>query len=178
VLVTMVAVGVTLAALLAGQGLSDRQIAENHYRFAVPDGWQRRGAGQDSNRLDLAPADRTGQADRIFIVESELTYDAGGDAARDRAVAELRTQYDDRRAGTTPPPVDGFDPSASFAGRDVLHYTERVTAGTVDWYVLFTGRYQVSVGCQHDDADDAGAERVRTACERVVSTISILPGGK
>ena len=122
--------------------------------------------------MDLGPTDTSRQPDRIFVTESELAYDA--DANRDRAVGELRTQYDGSRAATTPPPVDGFDPSGSFAGRDVLHYTELVRGGTVDWYVLFGGRYQVSVGCRHDEA---GAERVRAACDRVVRTLTVETQG-
>jgi molecular chaperone DnaK len=163
------ALGIALAVVVLRD--HGERIADYHYRFTAPDGWRRSGGDQRARQVELGPADASAQPDRIFVTESELSYDA--DADRGRAVDELRAQYDGRRAGTAPAAVDGFDPSASFAGRDVLYYSEMVGAGTVDWYVLFGGRYQVSVGCRHDEA---GAQRVRAACDHVVRTLAVDKG--
>jgi len=143
-------------------------IAQFHYEFTAPDGWEANGGNTESRETDLRPTVEPGAVDRILVKESELSYDATDQ--RDRAVSELRGQYDRRRSATQPPAVDGFDADASFAGRDVLYYNERVDDGTVDWYVVFEGRYQLSVGCQHGEQD---AGRVRSACEQVVRTLVV-----
>jgi len=144
------------------------RIAQFHYEFTAPDGWEQSGGNPESRETDLRPAAEPQTADKILVKESELNYDAT--AQRDRAVRELRYQYERRQAASTPPAVDGFDENASFASRDVLYYNERVAIGTVDWYVLLQGRYQVSVGCQHGDT---GTDRVRTACEQVVRSLTV-----
>jgi molecular chaperone DnaK len=164
----IIAAGVAFAIVLARDGTGIQQIAEHHYRFTVPDGWQRSGSNQKTRQVDLGPIDTSFEPDQIFVRETELAYDV--DADRDRAIRQLRTQYDDTRATTDPPAVDRFDPAASFAGREVLYYSEVADAATVDWYVLFGARYQISVGCQHDEA---AAARVRIACDRVVRTLTI-----
>jgi molecular chaperone DnaK len=163
------AIAVTAVVLNSGDDPAApvTEIAQYHYRFAVPDGWERSGGTQAIRQVELGPVDSTVSPDHIYVKETELSYDA--DADRDRAVGELRTAYDDQRASGQSA-FEGFDDSASFAGRDVLHYAETVEAGIVEWYVLFGGRYQVSVGCQHDDV---GVERVRAACERVVRSLSV-----
>lgn len=167
--VLVAAVAVTAVLLTSGEEPADgaQEIAQYHYRFAVPDGWERSGGTQAIRQVELGPVDSTVSPDHIYVKETELSYDADTDRAR--AVGELRTAYDNERASGRSA-FEGFDDGASFAGRDVLHYAETVEAGTVEWYVLFGGRFQVSVGCQHDDA---GVERVRTACERVVRSLSV-----
>jgi molecular chaperone DnaK len=166
--VVTVAVAITLAVALKDRG---QHIADYHYWFAVPQGWHRSGGSQDARQVELSPTDASARPDRIIVREYELVYDA--DADRDRAVNELRTEYDRTRAATTPPTVEGFESLMPFAGRDVVHYSEAVDAGSIDWYVLFGGHYEVSVGCQHDDS---GAARVRAACEQVVGSTKIVPG--
>lgn len=166
-LLAAAAVAVALTVALT-RGTAGEQVAEFHYRFTVPAGWERSGGDPARRQVEVAPADASSGPDRIFVTESELGYSAEAD--RDRAVGELRAEYDASRAASGPRAFDGFDPDATFAGRDVLYYSELVRAGTVDWYVLFGGSFQVSVGCQHGDG---GAERVRQACERVVSTLSV-----
>lgn len=144
------------------------QVAEYHYRFAVPNGWRRSGGNEDQRQVDVAPTNTDSTApDRIFVKENELSYDAEVD--RDRAVAELRSAYDSKRT-TTPPTLNGFEPEASYAGRPVLRYTETARAGTVDWFVLFGGRFQVSIGCQYDQSR---AQRVQDACMDVVRTLAV-----
>jgi hypothetical protein len=56
----------------------------------------------------------------------------------------------------------------------VIHYRQALPNkdATVDWYVLFQGRTQVSVGCQHENAG-GGADAVAAACETIVSTVTI-----
>ncbi len=162
----VVAVGIAVALVLANDGPAE--VAEYHYRFSVPNGWERSGGVPEERRTDLGPAEASRTPDRIFVEEDELSYDANAD--RGRAVDELRAKYDGRRETTDPPTLNDFDDTATFAGRDVLYYSQTIAAGTVDWYVVFGGRYQVSIGCQHDEA---GAQRVRTACERVVATLSV-----
>jgi molecular chaperone DnaK len=166
------AVGMAFAVALSRDGTDAQQIAEYHYRFTVPDGWQRSGGNQQTRQVNLGPIDASSEPDQIFVRETELAYDV--DADRDRAVRELRMDYDGKRMATDPPAFDGFDPTASFAGREVLYYFEVVDAGTVDWYVLFGARYQISVGCQHDEV---AAARVGIACDRVVRTLTIQREG-
>ena len=168
------AVGAALVAA-AGSALAlarrdgAEQLADYHFRFTLPGGWQRTGGVQSLRQVDLSPADAA-VPDQIFVREKELAYDA--DADRDRAVRELRDDYD-RRRSAGPPTLDGFDPAASFAGRPVLRYSEASGGPTVDWYVIFDGRYQFSVGCRHDEP---GAQRVQRACERVVGTLTANRG--
>jgi molecular chaperone DnaK len=147
---------------------TETEIAAFHYAFTAPQGWERSGGNAQARETDLRPAGNADTADKILVKEFELSYDASAD--RDRAVQQLRDQYDRRRATSDPPAVDGFDDTTRFAGKDVLYYNERVSAGTVDWYVLFQGRYQVSVGCQHSDST---RERVRTACDSVVGSLTV-----
>jgi len=168
VVAAAVAATIALSSGDGGDGGDGAVVTEYHYRFSVPDGWERSGGDQSVRRTDLGPADASARPDQIFVTETELSYDV--DADRGRAVDELRAKYDGRRDAVDPPTLDGFDEQASFAGRDVLYYSEVVSVGTVDWYVVFGGRYQVSVGCRHDEA---GKQRVRTACERVVRTLSV-----
>lgn len=168
-LVLAVVAGVA-AARTAGQREDDpgQRLAEFNYELNLPDGWERSGRDASERVIDLTPTGEQDPPDRIIVRESELTYDASED--RGRAVRELRQQYDDQRAGTDPSAFSGFQETASFAGREVLYYSERVAVGVVDWYVLFNGRYQVSIGCQHDES---GRERVREACVRVVRSLTV-----
>ncbi|HEY0638403.1 MAG TPA: type VII secretion-associated protein, partial [Pseudonocardiaceae bacterium] len=168
-LAVVAALTVVLLTRPDGSGEPQR-ISEYHYSFTVPDEWERSGGSQSARQVDLGPVDPAVVPDQIFVKEYELSYDA--DADRARAVEELRAAYEARRAEADPPTVDGFDEAATFAGRDVLYYSEVVRTGTVDWYVVFGGRYQVSIGCQHDGA---GAERVRSACDHVVRTLTVRP---
>ncbi|HET8641454.1 MAG TPA: type VII secretion-associated protein [Pseudonocardiaceae bacterium] len=167
----LAAAAITTAAVLLTDDsppAGGSRIAQFHYEFTAPDGWEHSGGNPESRETDLRPAEEPQTADKILVKESELNYDAT--AQRDRAVSELRVQYERRQTASTPPAVGGFDENATFAGRDVLYYNERVQAATVDWYVVLQGRYQVSVGCQHGGT---GAHRVRTACEQVVSSLTV-----
>jgi type VII secretion-associated protein (TIGR03931 family) len=168
------AVVLALAAGGAALTLAQRDgaagsLADYHFRFSVPEGWHRTGGDQRLRQVDLGPAEpAAGRPDpsQIVVRELELAYDGGAD--RERAVAELGADYERRRAQGDP--LSGFDPAATFAGRAVVHYVEAAAAvAATDWYVVFEGRYQISVGCRHDDA---GLRRVLAACEQVVDTLT------
>lgn len=165
--VALVVAVVAVALAVRQPARSAQEIAQYHYRFTVPPGWQRTGGSQASKQVDLGPVDPAATPDQIFVKENELSYDA--DAHRARAVEELRAEYQNQRA-TGQATLDGFDAETTFAGREVLSYAEVLAAGTVQWYVLFSGTHQISIGCQHDQA---GAARVRTACESVLRSLSV-----
>jgi type VII secretion-associated protein (TIGR03931 family) len=170
----MIVTGITLLAI-AGTVFavslqsSPTRIAQFHYEFTVPDSWEQIGSNTQFRETDVRPAGDTGTA-KIIVQETELNYDATTE--RDHAVDQLRRHYERERAKKTPPAFDGFNADTSFAGRNVVYYIERVSAETaVDWYVLFQGKYQVSVGCQHGGG--AEADYVKAACTRVVHSLTI-----
>ncbi|MPZ86079.1 MAG: type VII secretion-associated protein, partial [Actinophytocola sp.] len=142
-----------------------RVIAQYEYQFALPDGWLQTGGDPDRLRTELKPTGRETGDDRVLVEEIRLSFDSTADRAR--AVDRLRTEFD--QAGET---FADFDDGASFAGRDVITYRETLSGATVDWYVLFDGRTQVSVGCQYANGGD-GRDQVAQACETVVRTLTV-----
>ena len=149
------------------------RIAVYDYSFTLPDGWEQTGGLASDRQVLLQPADRTNsngkQPDaRIAVQEQTLTYDSGQD--RVRALTELRQTYQGRKDKGDD--VADFVDSTTFAGKSVVHYREVVETTDVDWYIQFVGRVQVSVGCQ---ATSATKDRVRTACEQIVSSLDIKP---
>jgi molecular chaperone DnaK len=139
-----------------------RQIAVYSYSFTAPSDWKQTGGDAVTRKVQLRPENATGDQDLIAVQEQALTYDSTAD--RQRAVRELRAKYDQATG------VSGFDDSASFAGKDVVRFQERVGAANVDWYVIFKGRAQVSVGCEYGEP---GRDQVRAACEQVVRTMTV-----
>ena len=103
--------------------------------------------------------------DLVLVQERRLSFDSGADRAR--AVEKLRSDY---AAGGDQ--FSDFADPATFAGRDVVRYREQLdeVSATVDWYVLFQGTSQVSVGCQHTGG---GRERVAAACDVVVRSMVV-----
>jgi type VII secretion-associated protein (TIGR03931 family) len=142
-----------------------RVIAQYEYQFALPDGWRQTGGDPDRLRTELKPTGREDGEDLVLVEEKRLSFDSSTDRAR--AVDRLRTEYE--QAG---PALADFDDQASYAGRDVIRYRERLTTAAVDWYVVFQGRTQVSVGCQVADGG-GGQDAVAAACETVVRTLSL-----
>lgn len=142
-----------------------RVIAQYEYQFALPDGWLQTGADEDRLRTELKPTGRETGEDRVLVEEIRLSFDSTADRAR--AVDRLRTEF--AQAGDT---FADFDDGASFAGRDVITYRETLSGATVDWYVLFEGHTQVSVGCQSANGGD-GRDQVAQACETVVRTLTV-----
>ena len=174
--VTLVAVVLGLVFLLSGdparpgapsatggQTTSSRLIAQYDYQFALPDGWTQ--TGSDSRKLsaEVKPSGAKQGRDRIQVEETRLSFDS--DAERSRAVGKLRDDFES--AGES---VSDFRETASFAGREVISYQERLPDATVDWYVLFKSHTQVSVGCQYTNTN---RDPVRSACETIVRTLTI-----
>jgi len=144
-----------------------RLIAQYEYQFALPDGWLQTGGDPGKLRTEIKPADGQDGDDVVFVEQIRLSFDSTADRAR--AVDKLRGDFES--AGTA---FSGFDDAASFAGRDVIHYQQALPNkdATVDWYVLFHGNTQVSVGCQHKNAG-ARSDAVAAACETIVRTVTI-----
>ncbi|MDQ3786985.1 MAG: type VII secretion-associated protein, partial [Actinomycetota bacterium] len=144
-----------------------RLIAQYEYRFTLPDGWLQTGGDPAKLRTEVKPDDAKTGDDVVFVEQIRLSFDSTAD--RDRAVDKLRGDF--HAAGDA---FSNFDADASFAGREVVHYRQSLPNkdATVDWYVLFEGRTQVSVGCQRENAGDR-ADDVAAACETIVSTVTI-----
>jgi len=164
--ITLLAVAGTVLAVSTHS--EENRIKQFHYEFTMPDGWEQIGSNTQFRETDLRPTGATGTAAKIIVQEDELDYDATAD--RNRAVSQLRGQYNKMRAQNNPPAFNGFNDHAIFADRAVISYNERGTQGTLDWYVVLQGKYEVSVGCQHGGSE---AERVKAACDRVVRSLTI-----
>jgi type VII secretion-associated protein (TIGR03931 family) len=159
--VLVVAAGVAVFRLVTA-GPDGKPVAQYDYRFTAPPGWSQVGGDAADREVRLAPDGVTGQ-DLIAVQEKALSYDAT--AQRDLAISQVRSSV--QQAGSA---FTDFSDSTSFGGKDVLYYREQVSGASVDWYVVFKGRAQVSVGCQYPPSDRA---TVRTACEQVVSTLAV-----
>ncbi len=147
------------------------QISLYDYSFTLPDGWEHTGGAPNDRQVLLQPIDRKtsgveSPGERIAVQEQVLEYDSNKDSVR--PVAELRKQYDERTEKGDK--VADFDEHFTFASKSVVHYREEVGGAQVDWYIQFKGRAQVSVGCQ---APEAAKDRVRTACEQIVRSLTI-----
>jgi type VII secretion-associated protein (TIGR03931 family) len=155
---------VALAASSTGDGPAHRQVARYGYSFELVPGWEQAGGDADLREVRLTPSAAVGP-EEVLVQENRLNYDS--DAEPERPGRELQTQLADAQPGR----YTDFDPHASFAGRDVTYYRESPADGsTVDWYVLFQGPVQVSVGCRHTPAVAGQVER---ACREVVRTVRI-----
>jgi type VII secretion-associated protein (TIGR03931 family) len=141
---------------------SGKQIAAYDYSFAAPADWEQSGGNAETRKVQLRPQSPNSEQGIIAVQEQRLKYDATAD--RTRAETELRALYDKGAY------LSDFDTSARFADKNVVHYRERSGAATIEWYVLFEGQAQVSVGCQYEVASE---ERVRSACEQVVRSMTV-----
>jgi type VII secretion-associated protein (TIGR03931 family) len=142
-----------------------RVIAQYEYQFALPEGWLQTGGDPERLRTELKPTGREAGDDRVLVEEKRLAFDSSTDRAR--AVDRLRTEYE--QAGDA---FADFDDEATYAGRDVIRYRERLETASVNWYVVFEGRTQVSVGCQAASGG-GGADAVGAACETVVRSLTV-----
>ncbi|MGO1054054.1 type VII secretion-associated protein [Crossiella sp. CA198] len=143
---------------------SGQQIAQYSYRFSLPEGWYQAGGDGPTRKVQLRPDGETTGPDVVAVEERALTYDSTTD--RNRALSELRSEYQKVEADG----YSGFNQSHRFAGKDVVYYRRTAGDATVDFYVVFQGRAQVTVGCQ---SSAGGRERVRASCEQVVATLSV-----
>lgn len=167
----LVGAGVIGAGALLSDGPGEpelgQRVARYAYSFELLPGWEHAGGDDRLREVRLTPTGADGP-EEVLVQQNRLNYDSAAEPARPRR--ELQAQLA-RRSGTQPGRYAGFDPQAGFAGRDVIYYRERPADGsTVDWYVLFRGRVQVSVGCRHAPAVAGQVER---ACREVVRTLQI-----
>jgi molecular chaperone DnaK len=139
----------------------EQLIAQYDYRFTTPRGWAETASNASDLEVRITPTNAPTGEDAIYVREFRLSYDSTKD--RQRAVTELRPGVAD--AGYL-----NFKPSLRFANRDVAYYQQPGNDATVDWYVLFQGPVQVSIGCQYPTVDQTA---VTTACQQVVGAITI-----
>ncbi|MBP2476185.1 type VII secretion-associated protein (TIGR03931 family) [Crossiella equi] len=151
--------GPTTTAQTGGQ-----QIAQYSYRFTLPDGWTQAGSDGPSRKVQLRPDGDPGGQAVIAVEERVLAYNSTTD--RDRALRELRSEYEKSAAQG----YSGLNERHQFAGKDVVYYRRTLGDATVDYYVVFQGNAQVTVGCQ---AGATGQDRVQAACTRVVGTLAV-----
>ncbi|GLZ42117.1 type VII secretion-associated protein [Actinokineospora sp. NBRC 105648] len=171
---TALLVGAGVLAVAAGVGVTlllnqdepdpGRVVAQYEYRFALPEAWKQTGGNPQELSTELKPVGAEQGADRVLVEERRLAFDSGTD--RPRALDRLRRDFERNTA------FSDFTDPASFAGRDVVYYRERLDErnATVDWYVLLQGKVQVNVGCQYT-AD--GRDGVQRACESVVRSMVV-----
>lgn len=139
-------------------------VAQYGYAAALPPGWAHTGGLPERRRILLTLAAAPEGSDLVVVERSTLGYDTAAEPAR--AVAELRAVFESAASiGAT---LSGFTPGVRIAGREVVTYTERGPVGVIDWFVVFDGTDQLSVGCQHTAA---GLDRVRRACEVVLGSV-------
>lgn len=146
--------------------LSPGVVAQYDYTVTLPAGWQHSGGRPELRRTLLTPAAAPKGSDVISVEQTMLGYDSA--AEPDRALREFTERY--RAAVAAGDRLDRFTLSERVGGRDVLGYRQQQPArGTeVQWYVLFAGDVQLSIGCQHTPA---GTAAVRAACAAVVGSV-------
>ena len=146
----------------------ERVIAQYEYQFSLPDDWVQTSSDDERLRTEVKPMGGENGTDRVLVEEIRLSFDS--DTDREQAVEQLRGQFED--AGDS---FADFDEQATFAGRDVIHYVQRLpnSDATVDWYVVLDGRTQVNVGCQYGN-EGGGREDVADACTTVVRTLTVV----
>lgn len=166
--VAVAAVTVAMVALLGREtppAEAGPVIAQYEYRFTRPDGWIQTGGNPGLLRTEIKPVGGEKGDDLVLVEEKRLVFDSDTDRAR--AVGKLRSDFES--GGDQ---FSDFSEKVTFGGKDVVSYRERLDMkdATVDWYVLFQGKSQVSVGCQYTES---GRDKVRQACESVVRTMAI-----
>jgi type VII secretion-associated protein (TIGR03931 family) len=136
-------------------------IAEYDYRFTAPTGWAQSGGDDTQLKVQVAPGGSPNSPQSIYVAEFRLNFDST--ANRSVAVDQLRQLV-------TGKGYQDFNSQMNYADRTVVYYRELDSGSTVDWYVLFQGRVQVSVGCQYPN----GAEgAIDASCRQVVGGMII-----
>lgn len=138
-------------------------IGLHDFRFEVPSGWRQTGYDGEAQTVVVQPDDAADGDDLVAVQQFDLYRDIDDDF--ETFADELEQLVDE--AGER---YASFDREASYAGRDVIYYTEPGQQQATDWFVVAEGRVQISVGCQYTEA---GLERVEQACEQVVRTLAI-----
>ncbi|HEX4700556.1 MAG TPA: type VII secretion-associated protein [Pseudonocardiaceae bacterium] len=136
-------------------------IAQYDYRFTAPRGWTESASSAPNLQVQITPTNNQSGGDAIYVREYRLSYDSTADRAR--AVSELQPAV--AEAGYL-----NFRSQMTFANRTVSYYQQPGNDATADWYVLFQGRVQVSIGCQYPATDQAAVLR---ACQQVVAGMMV-----
>ncbi|GAB3910564.1 hypothetical protein GCM10029964_114700 [Kibdelosporangium lantanae] len=142
---------------------SGRTIAQFDYSFDLPSGWTQVSATTETREVQIRPEGATTGTDAVVVQELALNFDATSDRAK--ALADLHAKYEKATQR-----LSDLDDNTTFAGRQVVHYRQTVDQATVDWFVLFQGHAQVSIGCQYTTT---GRDHVLEACDHVVRTMKV-----
>jgi type VII secretion-associated protein (TIGR03931 family) len=142
-------------------GQSRELIAQYDYKFTAPAGWSESASNASTLEVRITPTDNPTGGDAIYVREYRLSYDSTTDRAR--AVSELQPAV--AEAGYL-----NFRSKMTFANRVVAYYQQPGNDTSVDWYVLFQGKVQVSIGCQYPPPDQAAVTRT---CQQVVGGLTI-----
>jgi type VII secretion-associated protein (TIGR03931 family) len=163
----LVVVAVVLAFVLTGgedpAPPAGRTIAQFDYQFTMPEDWKQVSSDTQNREVRVKPENAEQGQDTVIVQELALSFD--GTAERDRAVSALRGKYERSTLR-----LADLNDNATFAGRQVVFYRQHLDTATVEWFVLFEGRAQVSIGCQYTGA---GRDRVMGACDQVVRTMKV-----
>ena len=136
-------------------------IAEYDYRFTAPADWAQSGGSDAQLEVQVAPGGSASSPQSIYVAEFRLNYDSTSN--RTLAVSQLRQLVDNNG-------YRDFNSQLNYASRTVVYYRESHGSSTVDWYVLFQGKVQVSVGCAYPNG---GAAAIDAACKQVVGGMTI-----
>lgn len=164
-LIAAIGTGVLLA-LRQNDAPTCQTISAYDYQFCLPDAWKQTPGGRAETRgTEVKPSDAEQGDDLVLVQETPLKFDSEAD--RTRAVEALREQFQSRGSD-----FSDFRDSATFAGKQVVSYRQalRNKDATVEWYALFQGNVQVSVGCQYTSD---GERQVLDACRRIVESMTI-----
>jgi molecular chaperone DnaK len=140
---------------------SGKVVAEYDYRFTAPPGWSQSGGSDAQLEVQIAPGGAANAPQSIYVAEFRLNFDST--ANRAQAVTQLRQLVANNG-------YQDFNSRMNYAGRTVVYYRESHGASTVDWYVLFEGRVQVSVGCAYPNGQGAQFD---AACGQVIGGMAI-----
>jgi type VII secretion-associated protein (TIGR03931 family) len=162
-LLVVAVVAVVLILTSGGTESVGRTIAQFDYQFTIPQDWKQVSSNTPNRETKVKPADAEAGPDAVIVQERALAFDPA--AERDRALGALRSEYQQSTAR-----LSDLNEKASFAGRDVVSYRQRTGDTTVDWFVVFDKRAQVSIGCEYTEG---GRDRVMAACDQVVRTMTV-----
>jgi type VII secretion-associated protein (TIGR03931 family) len=140
-------------------------LAQYDYRFPLPVGWSQTASDPNNLGTGITPQNAPSSFDEIYVEEFRLDNDAT--AAPSVTITDLRKKV--QGAGGR-----GFNASARYAGRSVVYYQLPGNGFVVDWYVMFQGKIQVSVGCQYPSGTRSNID---SACQQVVSGATIRGSG-
>lgn len=164
----LLVIAVVAGFLLFRRG-STRQAVAYDYSFQYPAGWRQTAGNPQLWQTMVSPPDAAPGTDVIVVEEGKLTYDAG--VQRDRAVGDLRAQFDGKVAAGEH--FSDFNGTDSYGGKTVVSYREQLSQATADWHIIHSGPLQFSVGCQYTAQ---GRPDVQAACERVVRSLAAHGG--